>query len=142
MSEHNLWGSVRKGLTDAADLKIDLMRVENIVQDGCPDVNFCFAGYEGWIELKHTDSPPARDSTSVFKNGGLRDGQIIWIHRRARVGGNVWILARCGKTIFLVDGRHAKKFNDYTYPELLEFSDWYHIGARVDWKSLLKIIAA
>jgi len=140
MSEHNLWTAVRKGLVDAADLKIDLMRVENLVQDGPPDVNGCCQCVEFWIELKYADEPPARDSTKVFGKGGLRDSQIVWIYKRVKHGGRVWILAQCGLALFLVSGRYCRVFNEWTYPELLEFSTWYHVGKKRDWSGLLEVV--
>jgi hypothetical protein len=142
MSEHQLWTRVRDALKDVTDLKIDLCRVENMVQAGTPDVNYCYNGVEGWIELKHADKPPARDSTPVFPDGkGLRDEQVIWIHKRARAGGRVWILARCGESIFLVNGAYAKVFNTMTYPQLIEHCSWWTAKKRgVDWEGLVDIL--
>jgi len=141
MSESQLWDRVRKGLVEASDLKIDIHRVENMVGAGMPDVNFCYKGVEGWVELKHADKPPARDSTPVYHSGGLRPDQIVWIHKRARAGGRVFVLARCGESIFLVPGRFAKEFNDLTYPELIDYSSWWTAKKRgVDWAGLLEVL--
>ena len=141
VSEHQLWDKVRAGLTDAADLKIDLMRVENLVMAGPPDVNGCYKGVEFWLELKHKDAVPARDSTPIFREGvGLRPEQVVWLHRRARHGGRCWILGRAGESIWLVHGRHAKAFNDAGYLQLVELSDWWWNGKKVDWKGLLSTI--
>ena len=54
MSEAALWRRVRKGLPG------HLVRVENAVEAGTPDVNYCIDGAEGWIELKQLDRWPAR----------------------------------------------------------------------------------
>lgn len=141
MSEHQLWDKVRSGLMDAADLKIDLMRVENLVMAGPPDVNGCYRGVEFWLELKHCDKPPARDSTAVFRDGvGLRPEQVVWLHRRARHGGRCWVLARAGESIWLVSGKHAKVFNGAGYLQLVELSDWWSAERKVDWKGLLQAI--
>ena len=51
MSEKNLWERVRVRLKDFGHLQ----RVETgmMTDAGVPDVNYCFGGSEGWIELKH-----------------------------------------------------------------------------------------
>jgi hypothetical protein len=142
MSEAQLWNKVRAGLLDAADLKIDLERIENMVGVGTPDVNFCYEGVEGWIELKHTDIVPTRDGTRVFGDKGLRKEQVVWHYKRNKRGGRCWILARCGEAIFLVHGSHCREFNEMTYPQLLAVSTWYHVGRKVDWKGMLEAICS
>lgn len=137
MSEHNFWGRVRDGLKGAVP-GIDLMRVENMVQAGTPDVNFCIEMTEGWIELKHTAAPPARASTAVFKNGGLRDEQIVWIHTRVRRGGRVFILAQIGEGVVLLHGVYATKFNDMTLSELGRLARWRWAGSSPDWVELAR----
>lgn len=141
MSEASFYNSIRDGLNNVLLDKgegMDIMRVENMVQDGPPDVNFCYSGVEGWIELKFIDSIPKRDTSKVFGSKGLRPSQIIWIHRRVKRGGRVFILAKMGEGIALVHGCWAKEFNDWTISDFGEKARWLHAGRNPDWEGLLK----
>jgi hypothetical protein len=143
MSESAFWGSVRAGLTDAADLKICLDRVENMVLAGMPDVNGVYCGTEFWIELKSCDVLPARAGSRVFGDGGLRGEQVVWLAKRARHGGRVFVLARAGKVIWLLRGESeiVKGFNGYCSDELVERCVWWHNGVgKVDWGGLLRCL--
>lgn len=51
---------------------------------GIPDLNYCYASHEGWLELKQCDGWQC----------GLRPEQAAWIGRRIRAGGNVHIAVR------------------------------------------------
>lgn len=51
---------------------------------GVPDVNYCFEGSEGWIELKKTEAIKVNISPE----------QIAWAERRIRAGGNVFLAVR------------------------------------------------
>jgi hypothetical protein len=51
---------------------------------GIPDLNYCFAGCEGWVELKATTAWAV----------GLRPEQVAWLCRRARAGGRVYVAVR------------------------------------------------
>ena len=54
------------------------------VGGGVPDLNYCAAGFEGWVEAKATDGWLIE----------IRPAQNAWIGRRVRAGGNVYIAAR------------------------------------------------
>lgn len=139
MSESNTWSRLREGLLGYEPL-IDLSRVENVVENGMPDVNFCSSGREGWIELKHTATVPARASTPVFKTGGLRKEQEVWIDRRTRRGGRVFIYAQIGEGLILVHGVYAKQFNSMTLSQLGRIARWKHAGPNPDWKELFRAL--
>lgn len=51
---------------------------------GVPDLNYCLAGCEGWIELKQTAAWAVK----------VQPGQVGWIERRLRAGGRVLIAVR------------------------------------------------
>lgn len=53
---------------------------------GTPDSNYCFDGYEGWIEYKQTDS--------IKRVRSIKPEQVAWAERRARVGGRVFMAVR------------------------------------------------
>lgn len=96
---------------------------------GVPDVNYCFDGNEGWVELKHGDMP-ARPSTVVFKSQrGLAPEQIEWQLYRKRCGGVVWNLIQVGKWLVCINGAHAAKINHCTFDELLALSAWSNKGS-------------
>ena len=60
MSERNLWRYLQRNLKDNKSL---LMRVENSLYKGIPDVNYLIDGNEGWIELKYMPEYPKKDIT-------------------------------------------------------------------------------
>ena len=99
MSERALWRRVREGLKRRGHL----VRVENAVEDGTPDVNYCIDGVEGWIELKHA-RVPARVSTNVRYQRYTRE-QADWGVTRRAVGGLAFVLVQVGREVFLFDAR-------------------------------------
>lgn len=74
--------------------------VENTVKVGCPDIEY----HGGWIEVKRTREWPARPDTVVRLDHDLTEEQRIWIKRRIRVGGVVWVLIQIDQTYLLFDG--------------------------------------
>ena len=67
---------------------------------GTPDAEFCFPGNkQGWIEYKK-----ASGNRVV-----IRDLQVSWIDRRARLGGHVFIAVRSKNDLLLYHGRDVKK---------------------------------
>ena len=141
-SEANLWGRVRKGLAPFGHLQ----RVEcgMTVGPGVPDVNFCFGGMEGWMELKHAD-PPVRASTVVFgSQRGMDADQIDWLVYRRKCGGNAWIFIQLGKWLLLIDGIEAPKVNHCTTQQLIDLAVWKRSGAMhdPDWRDLCARLCA
>ena len=120
MSEHNLWVRIR----DNIGYRGHFVRMEFNPEAGIPDVDYCIKGIEGKIELKYTAAKPARETTSVFTNGGLRDAQIAWIYTRVRHGGRVYILPQIGKRLFLLPGEHCRTFNEMTFHEIDKAAVW------------------
>lgn len=77
-----LWPLVKAHLSGPG---VDFQRIESgAVGSGCPDLNYCIDGVDGWIEFKATEN-----YTVVF-----RQEQPGWIARRTRAGGRVLILTR------------------------------------------------
>src|SRR5512139_2630800 len=68
------------------------------VAGGVPDSEFCFeGGAQGWLEFKVT-----KHWAVTF-----RPGQVPWISRRARLGGNVFVaVQRAGGELWLTHGSH------------------------------------
>lgn len=99
--ESSLWDTVRVNLAPFADL----VRVENAVEAGTPDVNYCLHGGkgEGWIELKDADAWPARADT-LLRLDHVTTVQREWWLRRRRAGGRCFVLLRVGYDYLLFDG--------------------------------------
>lgn len=104
--EASLWDLLRLHLAPFADLE----RVENRVNEGTPDVNYCLAGGrgEGWLELKDIDAWPTRADTPV-RIEHVTQVQRDWWKRRSRAGGRVFVLLRVSGTreYFLYTGLGA-----------------------------------
>lgn len=120
MSEHTLWNRIR----DNIGYRGHFTRLEFNPEAGIPDVDYCIKGIEGKIELKYTSTAPARADTAVFKNGGLRDAQIIWIYQRVKHGGRAWILPQIGEELYLVPGSECRAFNAMTLHQIRKASVW------------------
>ena len=71
------------------------VRVENPIDPGTPDVNFCVNGQEGWLELKALAAWPRR-STSPVGPRLVRPAQRVWWAKRVHQGGRVFVLLRVG----------------------------------------------
>lgn len=66
------------------------------VSPGTPDVEYCAPdGISGWIEYKKSDH------WKVY----FQRGQVPWVHKRARLGGRVFIaIRRKQDELFLISG--------------------------------------
>lgn len=82
--------------------QVHWQRVENSVGPGTPDVNYCYDGKEGWIELK---------CLGVMH---IRKAQHIWLARRAKALGRCVLLigTRSGDLIYIP----GKCFLEYSKP--------------------------
>jgi hypothetical protein len=104
--EASLWDLFRTNIGPFADLE----RVENRVNEGTPDVNYCMNGGagEGWIELKDIEDWPARDATPV-RIEHVTQVQRDWWQRRALAGGHIYVLLRvyARRTYLLYSGPGA-----------------------------------
>lgn len=78
---------------------LDPIAVENPARPGTPDVNFI----EGWIELKDVEHWPKIASTPL-RVRHFTPQQKVWLARRQKKGGNVWLLLRVQNDWLLFDG--------------------------------------
>ena len=90
--EARLWDDWRKCLVKA-DPGCDLTRIENAVQLGTPDVNGCCWRTDFWCELKSMDRWP-KDPAKPLLIPHYTRNQRLWIRRRGRAGGRVFLLLR------------------------------------------------
>lgn len=135
--ESRLWAALQPRL--AEDWWAD--RIENLVGIGFPDVVLTkkAGGNVVYCELKAVEKLPARRATRVFGEAGLRPEQISWIYSRAMSGARCVIVARAARFLFVVNGGHARVFNDWCLEELCALSDWYAESARLTstvWRGL------
>lgn len=99
-------------------------RIENGVGVGTPDINYCIAGVEGWIEQK-SPIEPKRTATPLFgSNHKLTQDQKNWFMRQQKAGGKGWILISTDVRWILISGRYADNLNVFTTSELLELAAW------------------
>jgi len=108
MSEPSLWQRTRDNLKPFGRL----VRVENPIDPGTPDVCYCLRrlptmpkGATGWIELKHVHKWPVRSATALVINELTRE-QVDWHTFWALAGGTSWCLLQVDRTILLLD-HHA-----------------------------------
>lgn len=120
---------------------VDWQSVETAVNRGVPDSNYCYQGYEGWIECKSTDH------WSV----DLRPEQIGWIARRVRHGGRVWIAVRRrhdgGKRrgpavdeLYLIRGENVKTAKLDGLRGCPYEGKWRGGPSRWDWQGVLNVL--
>lgn len=98
MSEHSMWGRVRRALKG-----LDPVRVENRVELGTPDVNYI----EGWVELKIATAPKRG---GILKIEHYTMEQRTWAIRRTHHGGRVFLLLKVGNEWLLFTGLCASEF--------------------------------
>lgn len=134
MDEAGFWSDkLRPYLTaqcQKAGLRFHLERVENMVADGTPDVDYCIAGVAGKIELKYSPHHPVRESTPLMPEGKrLRRSQIIWAKSRMHAGGRVFLLIGTPRESWLIDlaGMSAREMGSLgllTSPGAREIAAW------------------
>jgi hypothetical protein len=109
MDEVGFWAErIRPNLTkncQAMSLRFHFERIENVVADGTPDVNYCIDGVEGGIELKFSDTSPGDTAQVLGIQHGMRRSQIIYASRRVWSGGLCWCLIGNRAATWLVDLR-------------------------------------
>ncbi len=103
MTEKKAWEWLRDGVKGMTGLH--LQRVESSVAQGVPDVEGCIRGSAFWMELKAAREPAT--DTSLVICEPLKERQLQFIERRLKAGGNVWILYRVGRRVYLIHGKDA-----------------------------------
>ena len=104
--------------------KLDACSVENPAGPETPDVQYI----GGFIELKWLRAWPKRPGTPVTLDHPLLASQKVWIKRRIRRGGAVWVLLQCGREWLLFRGDVAvEHLGTSTKAELYDLAHaaWY-----------------
>lgn len=121
MAESNDYKTFKNNVPTLHD-RVD--RIENGVGVGNPDINYCFSGVEGWIELK-SPTEPKRATTRLFgSNHKVSQDQANWCLRQRMAGGRAFVLIATDKRWMLISGMHADRINQLTVSELIELSEW------------------
>jgi hypothetical protein len=112
---------------------------------GIPDLEYCFEGKTGWVELKAT-SGYAVD---------LRPEQVAWLLRRARAGGRGFLAVRCqapagprrgpaADQLWLIKAERAAELKAGGLYEVgsAHATLWHGGPARWDWAEVARLLTA
>lgn len=123
--EQKLWDTFR----NHHGKRLKLKRVENIVEEGFPDVYAKKSAV--WIELK-APNVPKKETTRLLGDEGLRTSQVNWLLDNVGCATRAFVLIRDSSgRLFLIDGKHAATMNELSAAELAELSladNWEKIG--------------
>jgi hypothetical protein len=121
MAESNDYKVLKANLPKGRD-RLD--RVENVVVNGMPDINFCSEGVECWIEQK-SPKEPVRKTTKLFgSNHKVSQDQMNWFMRQTKAEGNAYFLIVTDKRWMLIGGEHADRINEMTVEQLMAVALW------------------
>lgn len=122
--EANVFARLRERIMRPVD-RMD--RIENGLAAGWPDVNYCFSGYEGWIELKAPDAP-VYETTALFgSNHPLSVEQANWFLRQHNAKGRAFLFIGTARYLLLIPGKACidhKRINTATLAVLLAMAVW------------------
>lgn len=114
--EQKLWDTMRTQKDRPKEIALE--RIENGVGSGWPDVSLRKADWQTWIELK-VCTLPARQTSKVLGNGGLRTEQINWHLQHSSFGLYSFVLIRNERNdLYLLPGSLADQINDMNFVEL------------------------
>lgn len=118
LPEQRLWDKMRKALT--AEGGIYMERVENLVNEGTPDVSMATKHLGGfWTELKAQDALPLRETSKVLGTKGLNPHQRNWHLDWRRAGGRSFILVGLEQEEFLlIGGADHDAVNDWNINQM------------------------
>jgi hypothetical protein len=90
--ESDLWGWLNRPAKKYKG-RLHLLRIENLVGSGVPDVEGCLNGNHFWIELKCAAEPKRADTKLKPR---FQPRQIPWLKARDRAGGRAYVLLQVG----------------------------------------------
>lgn len=142
--EATSWDWLRTGIMKTVPAFALLERVENGVNIGTADVNFCIRAIEGWIELKAVDLPK-RESTAVLgPKEGLNPDQINWHIKRQSLHSRTWVFISAHPYRWLVSGLWAREVNGWTRDELcMKARMWYDENwSKREWELFVRVLTS
>lgn len=113
--EQRLWDAMRR----RAPKWLWLQRIENAVGEGIPDVYVAsHTGRSAWVELK-APIKPVKATTRLLGTEGLRQSQINWHIKAARMNLESYILIRDNDgQLYLLPSAIAAQINELSALEL------------------------
>lgn len=134
MNEAAFWQHIRTKMRNCWDAT----RIESDTGLGIPDVSYGVPTGQGWIELKYLAGFPKREDSPV-KMCHFTTQQKMWLKRRGRIAGNVWLFVRVADEFFLFDWRQAQTCEEWTANDWRKRSIGYWSGT-LDASGLYRII--
>lgn len=135
MNESSFWVYL-KGLMKQ---RWDATRIESDTGAGIPDVSYGVPTGNGWIELKYLPAFPKKSSTPI-KMSHFTSQQKMWLKRRGRIAGNVWLLVRVEDEFFLFDWQQALLCEAWNQNEWRFLAKGFWSG-RIDPDGLYRILS-
>ena len=134
-TESGLWSLIRRSHPEG-----HWVRVENRVELGTPDVNFCLSdGFEGWVELKVVSRWPVRGGP--LRTPHFTKDQRWWLRTRTKYGGHAGLLLRVDKgpkRYLMLPGAWAAEYLGEVTREVLEKTALEVWGPNFDKYSLMR----
>lgn len=144
--ESNVYRRLKDRITRPEDR---FERVENGLVNGMPDVNYCFAGTEGWIEIKAPEEP-ARPTTALFGAGNhtVSVEQCNWMLKQSQARGRSYLFIATQARLVLLQGeevgKRGQQINKMTAHEIERIAIWktqMPVTDQVRWFDLREILA-
>ena len=106
---------------------VRLTRVENLVNDGTPDINGTVDSTDFWIETK-APNEPAKLSTKLFgtRSHSFNQDQKNFALAHIKAGGNMWAFLATENRKLLVPGVYIEYLNEMSYGDILKAVVWRH----------------
>ena len=123
LPEQLLWQRLRPFLKR---IGAHAVRVENALDPGTPDVNYCLAGHADWLELKVASPAPRRVNPGSIVHVGIRREQLVWWSERAGAGRQIKVLIEApGWPV---------RYLLLTSSALLDYRTWASLTQRASWR--------
>lgn len=102
-----------------------------ITVTGVPDMNYCYGGIEGWVEMK----------ACAHWRVKVRPEQVAWIENRIRHGGRVFVAVRRARTeLWLYHGRMAGDLTTRPLDTVPGIGHWNGGPGWWDWDAIGRLL--
>jgi hypothetical protein len=119
-------------------------RIENGLLPGMPDVNYCLASTEGWIEIKSPTEPKRPDTALFGSNHPVGVDQANWFLKQRLAGGRAFLYIATNRRLILMDGRDVGEagiaMNKWPVSLLIARSAWFSPLENVGWDGLRAVL--
>lgn len=139
--EQKLWDAMDAGLSQ----EVFRERVENMVNDGTPDVTCLCRGVQTMVELKAVMMLPRRAGSKVLGDNGLNTNQRNYCLDWTKRGGRYLIVIGIGvgrlRQHLALWGTHGDTINDYDWATLFANAACAGVGAAF-WPRLEQLLGS